>query len=69
MVDAISGAIYVIGGYNGGTLYQDVWVSADGGARPDSRGYSRGTLWGTLWNLRALQVLQALQGVSIYSEY
>ncbi len=39
MVDA-SGAIYVIGGY-GSTNYQDVWVTTDGGARPDSvKGWS-----------------------------
>jgi hypothetical protein len=33
VVDA-AGAIYVIGGYGGGstTLYDDVWVSTDGGA-------------------------------------
>ncbi len=41
VIDA-AGAIYVIGGYNGdsvGTGYRtDVWVSTDGGARPDSRG-------------------------------
>ncbi len=51
MIDA-AGAIYVIGGsnFNGttGTHLQDVWVSADGGARPDSvggggRGYWVGT--------------------------
>jgi hypothetical protein len=52
VVDA-TGAIYVIGGVGGGTTYfNDVWVSTDGGARPDSvqgmvggysRGYSRGT--------------------------
>ena len=34
MVDA-AGVIYVIGGYGGGTYYQDVWASTDGGARPD----------------------------------
>ncbi len=35
MIDA-AGAIYVIGGGgNGRTLYEDVWVSTDGGARPD----------------------------------
>ncbi len=69
VVDA-AGAIFVIGGLGDGFTYcQDVWASTDGGARPDSRGYSRGTFGGTLWNLRALQVLQALQGVSIYSEY
>ncbi len=38
MIDAVSGAIYVIGGVNyliGGdraAYYQDVWVSTDGGA-------------------------------------
>ncbi len=33
VVDA-SGAIYVIGGYDGsGTYYNDVWASTDGGAR------------------------------------
>ena len=47
MIDA-AGAIYVIGGYNGTTYFNDVLVSTDGGARPDSRwavggyrGYSR----------------------------
>ncbi len=34
MIDA-AGAIYVIGGEGDGTWYQDVWVSTDGGARPD----------------------------------
>jgi hypothetical protein len=36
VIDA-AGAIYVIGGgdYSGRTVYQDVWVSTDGGARPD----------------------------------
>ena len=35
VVDA-AGAIYVIGGYDGFTDYNDVWASTDGGARPDS---------------------------------
>jgi hypothetical protein len=36
VVDA-AGAIYVIGGQgSGNTYYNDVWVSTDGGARPDS---------------------------------
>ncbi len=58
MVDAVSGAIYVIGGDRGGTFYADVWVSTDGGARPDYvqggmvRGYSRGYLGGTTGVLR-----------------
>ncbi len=43
-------AIYVLGGYVGSpSVYNDVWVSTDGGARPDSvkggrgvhQGYSR----------------------------
>ena len=34
VVDAVSGAIYVIGGYGGTTTYlNDVWASTDGGAR------------------------------------
>ncbi len=35
-----AGAIYVIGGSDagGGTFYQDVWASTDGGARTDSMG-------------------------------
>ena len=41
----VSGAIYVIGGYDGTTYFNDVYVSTDGGASPDlagGRGY-----WGT----------------------
>ncbi len=36
MIDA-AGAIYVIGGNSGvgSTYFNDVWVSTDGGARPD----------------------------------
>ena len=38
VIDA-AGAIYVIGGVGtGDTVFQDVWVSTDGGARPDSEG-------------------------------
>ena len=36
VIDA-AGAIYVIGGA-GAMYYKDVWVSTDGGARPDSVG-------------------------------
>jgi hypothetical protein len=45
VIDAASGAIYVIGGHGGViTRYQDVWASTDGGLRPDSRrGWSGGT--------------------------
>ncbi len=32
MIDA-AGAIYVIGGVDGATHYNDVWASTDGGAR------------------------------------
>jgi hypothetical protein len=35
VIDA-AGAIYVIGGFNGYTYLNDVWVSTDGGARPNS---------------------------------
>ena len=52
VIDA-AGAIYVLGGFNGGTTFQDVWVSTDGGARAGLRrgggdrgvhlGYYRGT--------------------------
>ena len=60
MVDA-AGAIYVIGGEGSGEAYfNDVYVSTDGGARPDSvgegsKGYYRGTtgvlreLYGCTW--------------------
>ncbi len=51
-----AGAIYVIGGYGGTTttIYQDVWLSTDGGARPDSvggvvGGYTGWVLQGLLW--------------------
>jgi hypothetical protein len=42
LIDA-AGAIYVIGGWRSGggddgTHYQDVWVSTDGGVRPDNLG-------------------------------
>jgi hypothetical protein len=35
VVDA-AGAIYVLGGSGSSGYYKDVWVSIDGGARPDS---------------------------------
>ncbi len=39
MVDAVAGAIYVIGGrgYDGGAYFNDVWASTDGGARAGLR--------------------------------
>ena len=49
MVDAVSGAIYVIGGYDGKYL-ADVWVSTDGGEDPTRR--HSGVLEGYLWVLR-----------------
>ncbi len=71
VVDAVSGAIYVIGGtsYNGtGSFiyYNDVWASTDGGARA---GLGRGAVEGyTGWVLRGYYsgttgVLGVLQGV------
>ncbi len=49
MVDA-AGAIYVIGGFDGDTDYNDVWASADGGARAGlAPGVTRGD---TGWVLR-----------------
>ena len=48
-----AGAIYVIGGNGGTILYQDVWVSTDGGAptglrqRGGTRGGTTG-VWGIL---------------------
>ncbi len=49
MIDA-AGAIYVIGGDSGGIHYHDVWVTTDGGARPDSvkEGGGRRVLQGVL---------------------
>ena len=49
MIDA-AGAIYVLGGVGHDAyqdVYQDVWVSTDGGARPDSAGGGRGHSVGT----------------------
>jgi hypothetical protein len=50
VIDAVSGAIYVIGGLGYGGLREDVWVSTDGGARPDSVGGWSGGYTG--WVLR-----------------
>ncbi len=47
MIDA-TGAIYVIGGTTGGNYHNDVWVSTDGGARPDSAGAAVGE-WVLRW--------------------
>ncbi len=46
MIDA-AGTIYVIGGIGfNNTVFNDVWASTDGGARPDSvTGMVRGTGW------------------------
>ena len=43
VVDAVSGAIYVIGGYDGTNHLNDVWASTNRGAdrtRPYARGYN-----------------------------
>ncbi len=53
VVDA-SGAIYVIGGFDGGILYNDVWASIDGGVRPDSVGGRSGGTGGTTGYSRVL---------------
>ncbi len=55
-----AGAIYVIGGYSltSGISYADVWVSTDGGAKPD---LVSGCRWGTGWVLRG--VLRGTIGV------
>jgi hypothetical protein len=50
VVDA-AGAIYVIGGYGGGTYYKDVYVSTDGGAQAglgqgSGRRVHQGRTWG-----------------------
>jgi hypothetical protein len=42
VIDAVSGAIYVIGGTDQMTFYKEVWVSTDGGALPDSVGKGAG---------------------------
>ncbi len=67
VVDAVSGAIYVIGGYGGSIFYDDVWASTDGGARAGlGRGYSSGVIEGVLeWGTRVgyLGVLRSTKGV------
>jgi hypothetical protein len=60
VIDAF-GAIYVIGGQDGGTGFtNDVWVSTDGGSRLDSAGWSGGPL-GILGGTTG--VLQGCHGV------
>ena len=68
MIDA-AGAIYVIGGYNGGTYpYGDVWVSTDGGADRTRAGWLGGrerVLRGTTGVRRCtIGVLRVLRGYS-----
>ncbi len=60
VIDA-AGAIYVIGGYNG-TYFNDVLVSTDGGARPNSAG-GRGGTGGTQGCSRGTRVYQGDCGV------
>jgi hypothetical protein len=59
VIDARTRAIYVIGGTNDTTYFNDVLVSTDGGARPDTVGWSGGT-GGTQ---RARGVLGCTKGV------
>ncbi len=64
MIDAVSGAIYVIGG-SGSTGYDDVWASTDGGARAGlGQGYYGGTKR-TAWVLQGhcREYSGVLQGV------
>ena len=69
VIDA-AGAIYVIGGYDGGINYRDVWVSTGGGARPDSERVLQGVLKGYSGRTRryhgvlsgSIQVLQGKKG-------
>ncbi len=61
MIDA-AGAIYVIGGVGvGGTYYNDVWKSTDGGV-----GLAPGVVVGTWWvsTQRVLRVLGCTRGLS-----
>ncbi len=66
VVDAVSGAIYVIGG-NGGsgrTDYNDVWASTDGGARAGlGRGGGRGVTLGGYYE-GTTGVLRVLKGTT-----
>ncbi len=67
MIDA-AGAIYVIGGLSyANTYFQDVWVSTDGGARPDSVegvlvGYSGGTTRGGCYSRGSLGIPEGVHG-------
>jgi hypothetical protein len=51
VIDA-AGAIYVVGGLGSTGFYNDVWVSTDGGARPDSRAGTHGVLGEISWRAR-----------------
>jgi hypothetical protein len=67
VIDA-AGAIYVIGGYNGGTHLADVWASTDGGADWTRAGWLGGrerVLRGTTGVRRStIGVLRVLRGYS-----
>jgi hypothetical protein len=66
VVDAVSGAIYVIGGYSySGGDFADVWASTDGGAGPTRAWGGRGVLeGGTMGFPRGyLGVLRGYEGV------
>ncbi len=73
-VDA-AGAIYVIGGLGSTTYYKDVWVSTNGGARPDSVGgvYTRevprgtkGVLRGYYRDTKGMRVRVCVQGLHAF---
>ena len=63
MIDARTRAIYVIGGRNGTTYFNDVLVSTDRGARPDSAGGRGGALGGYSACSRGTWVYQGVLGV------
>jgi hypothetical protein len=61
VVDA-AGAIYVLGGGSVAGVYNDVWASTDGGARPVSR-WVVGGYWGYSRCSRGTRVYQGVCGV------
>ncbi len=66
MADAVSGAIYVIGGRDSTTIFDTVWASTDGGARAGLApagmvGFLKGNTQGGIWG-----VLRVLRGTTGY---
>jgi hypothetical protein len=74
VIDAVSGAIYVIGGSDGVTRFHDVLVSTDGGALPDSvkelvGGYTKGVLQVLLGTTGTLGYYKGTQGLGTRGYY